>query len=189
MACNVVTGYTVNPVPTPDSNCVSVSPGKTILFSPTTIQGTKFSDHFVVGAGDVIIIDAYNMMDGYHIWVNRLVMSSYCRQQGCNCDGDAMANALGRDGAISFSERMTLGNDVNGWSLYRSADPQQYSRLQLIINVPGIYNLELEDPDAMLMPGTLEVEYLRCKASDMMTLPAQYLAGIVPTVLVAQDEI
>lgn len=174
MACNVVTGYTVTGNPVPESSCVTVSPGKTILFSPETPQDTKFSAPFLVSAGDAVIIDAYNLVENEKIFVNRLVMSSYCRPRGNNCNADDMAGAYGRDGTISFEERMTMGNAPERWSLLNDSDNP---RLQLLIAVPGLYRLEIEHPDIVLADGLLEVEYLRFKTADM-SIPDCYHAGI-----------
>ena len=111
--------------------------------------------------------------------MNRIVKSNFGPIAGDNCDPCAFDHAFGSDGKITFRERMTLGGSSEHWSLIKRADVSQ-SRLQLMIAVPGIYELELEEAD---MLGTMEVEYLAWEATILSYLPKEYFAGIMNTVI------
>lgn len=178
MSCNVSTGYALNPVPpAPRSGCVTTAPGKLVLFAPDTLTGTVYSPNFTVLPGSAIIIDAYNMVEGFHIYLNRLSITAPCPTTGSSCDPVAMANAFGGPSIIAGQSRMTLGNNPEGWSLYKSADETTtLSRLQMLITIPGTYNLELEDTASQL--GMMEVDAQTFSLNGMGCIPAVYHAGV-----------
>ena len=172
---NVKTGYVRTAESCSPAGGVMVStPGKIILFSPETAQGTIFSPSFSVMPGTMVLIDAYNMPEDYHIYLNRIIKSNYAPTVGDSCDPCAMDRAFGVDGKITFRERMTLGGSSEHWSLLKKNDVSQ-SRLQLLITIPGMYELELEDTT---MLGNMEVEYMIWNNSLTPYLPKDYFAGI-----------
>lgn len=175
MNCGVKTGTLYIPdMPSPAPDCVVPSPGKVILFSPETNPGVVYSKTFTVTEGNSALLDAYNVQEGKHIYVNRVVRSSYCPPVGDACDPLALSEAKGRDGVIVFRERMTLGSDPSRWHIYRDADPDK-SILQLFIAVPGTYELELEETE---MLGDLEVELQFLKNEALPRFPSDYFAGV-----------
>lgn len=79
---------------------------------------------------------------------------------------------------MAYSEVMKLGGNV--WRLYKntsSDDTTAGDILQIVITIPGIYRLRLEDPDAQL--GTMEVEAQYVKRCDLGGMPDTYFAGLV----------
>lgn len=178
MSCNVSTGYSLNPVPpAPASNCITSAPGKLVLFAPDTLSGTVYSPSFTVLPGYAVLIDAYNMVDGFHIYVNRLSITAPCPTTGSSCDPAAMANPYGGSSIIAGQSRMTLGNDADGWALYKSSnETDKASKLQLLITIPGTYNLELEDTVSQL--GMMEVDAQIFSLKGMDCIPAVYHAGV-----------
>ena len=179
MACNIETGYALSNTTVATGDCIVKSPGgKVILFQPETLPGTKYSRAFTVSPGRAVLIDAYNLPFEYKIYTNRLVVSTSCKVQGSNCDPYAMAQAYGNSAMIIFRERMTIGNSLDQWTLEnfdQSASNAKPPRLQMLITLPGTYELELEDPDAML--GSLEVELAEYDLAKLgMVLP--YMAGV-----------
>lgn len=178
MSCNISTGYALNPVPpAPAGNCVTSAPGKLVLFAPDTLAGTVYSPSFTVLPGNAILIDAYNMTEGFHIYVNRLSITAPCPTTGSSCDNAAMANPYGGPSIIAGQARMTLGNNPDGWTLYKSADETTTaSRLQLLITIPGTYNLELEDTGSQL--GMMEVDAQTFSLKGLDCIPAVYHAGV-----------
>lgn len=157
-------------------DCVSVSPGKVQLFTPDTIPGTEYSQMFVISPGQAVILDSYGLVGGYSIFIERVVRSSFCPPVGCNCSD--LDRAGGQDGVIAYSEVMKLGGNV--WRLYKGATSDDSSAgdiLQIVITIPGIYRLRLEDPDAQL--GTMEVEAQYVKRCDLGGMPDTYFAGLV----------
>ena len=177
MSCNISTGYALNPVPpAPAGNCVTSAPGKIVLFSPETLSGTVYSSSFTVLPGYAAIIDAYNMVEGFHIYVNRLSITAPCPTTGSSCDPVAMANPYGGSSVIAGQARMTLGNNPDGWSLYKSADETATpSRMQMLIAIPGTYNLELEDTGSQL--GMMEVDAQMFSLKGIPCIPSVYHAG------------
>lgn len=176
MSCDISTGYYVNNTQScVTDNRVIVSPGKSILFSPETPQGTVFSPTFSVYPGSAILIDAYNMPLDQPIYVNRVVKSTTAPITGDPCDPCAMNGAYGTSGVITFRERMTLGGKPNAWRLIKTAEPATQT-LQLLVAVPGTYELELSDTN---MLGDLEVEYAEWLINATPCLPFNYFAGIV----------
>lgn len=174
MACNISTGF-VRPVGrgcVPANDLVIASPGKIILFSPETPQGTVYSPTFTVSSGLAVLLDAYNLPVDKHIYVNRIVKSTTAPAVGDTCDPCAMGTAFDPAGVIVFRERMTLGNP-DAWQLVKTAAG---GVLQLLIVVPGTYELELEDTT---MLGDMEVEYMAWSVETMPDLPSSYFAGIV----------
>lgn len=175
MDCNIVTGMTLGASVTPSGSCLVASPGKKILFSPQTPAGTDRSETFTVTPGFAILIDAYNMVEDYKIFLDRVIVTSECITAGNAC-ADDMRKAAGSDPVIVFRERMTLGNNPAYWTLCKFSDPSKFSRCQLLIAVPGTYQLELQDPAVQL--GNLEVEYQQFKLADLGHIPANYFGGI-----------
>lgn len=179
MGCNITTGYSVGAAAASTSNCVITSPGKIVLFDPTTLAGTKRSNPFTIPEGSVGIIDGYNLKEGYHIYLNKLVILSKCVTTGCGCDGNAkIADAMGEKADVAFRSRMTIGNNPGYWSLYNPSDSGQYPRLQMLVAIPGTYELELEDEQAQLMDNMMQVELQISKRSVLGQLPDNYFGGI-----------
>lgn len=179
VSCNIITGYTVGgKTSTKDGDCVHVSPGKTVLISPETPQGTQYTRTITVAPGEAVLIEAFNLVEDYHLYVNRVIRSSECAKMGCACDPQDLANTYGAEGSISFRTRMTLGNSPELWSLIKYSDATKDSRLQLMITVPGMYELELEEPDTQLAQGLTWVDYQRFRLEQVGTLPFAYQAGV-----------
>lgn len=176
MGCNITTGVTLGASVTPSGSCLVASPGKKILFSPETPAGTDRSETFTVTPGSAILIDAYNMKsDDQKIFLDRVIVTSECIT-ACNACSDDIKKAAGSAPVIVFRERMTLGNNPAYWTLCKFSDPAKYSRCQMLIAIPGTYQLELQNPDTQL--GDLEVEYQVLKLSDLGHIPANYFGGI-----------
>lgn len=154
------------------------TPGKSVLFNEFSDPTNKFSPWFYVDVGQTVLLDAYNLKPDVHIFVNRLLISNVPPQRGCNCNENDMRNALGRDGVVTHSERMTLGPDNLLWSIYNPSDPAcaNERRMQLMLSIPGIYNLEIEDITDVI--GDLRVEYAIWRTKEVPDLPAEYHAGI-----------
>lgn len=174
--CSIVTGYAVSPM----SNCPPMegrllqSPGKNILFSPDTPQGTIFSPSITVTPGKCVLIDAYNMPKDQPIYVNRIVKSTSGPVQVDMCDPCAIkCAALGAPGTIMFRERMRMGCTGAPWQLLNS--DQTVPVIQLLVAVPGTYELELSDTN---MLGDMEVEYVGWDLSLTPYLPKDYFAGV-----------
>lgn len=210
MACNITTGLTLGATTiSSTSTCLVNSPGKVILFSPTTLSGTDRSATFTVTPGMAVLIDAYNMVEDLAIYVNRVVVTSECitSSSACGCN-PKLSQATAP--TIVFRERMTIGEYPDDWKLIKySSDTaevtttdtkvvattvdettttqtivttdtktvEQKSRLQLLITLPGTYELELEDTTQQL--GSLEVEYQAFKISDVGHLPDAYYGGVI----------
>lgn len=174
MKCDshISTGFVAGPRNScvPNGNILAASPGRTILFSPETPLDTKFSDTFTVDPGRCVLIDTYNMPFDKAIYVNRVVKSTTRPISGDSCDPCAMAAAYGTRDVIVFRERMMLGS-VNGepWQLVKTEGG--VAIVQMLIVVPGTYELELMD-DNML--GDLEVEYMSFSMEQMPVLPSKY---------------
>lgn len=151
------------------------SPGKTILFSPESSYDVKYSPSFTVKAGSAVLVDAYNMPEDSYIYVNRLVKTTTALPVGNNCDPCAMHGAYGTDGVVLFRERMRLGcKDELGWRLQKHTGKDTIS--QMLIVVPGTYELELND---VSMLGDLEVELVEWNLTLTPQLPQNYFAGVL----------
>lgn len=178
MGCGVSTGRVLGQAaPESFETCVVSPPGKTILFAPETDPGTIYSRTFTVTEGNSVLVDGYNIPEGKHIFVNRVVCTSYCPapvNNTCSACDPLDLEALDRPGLIVFRARMTLGSDPSRWHLYCDADPHK-SVLQLFIAMPGTYELELEETE---MLGDLEVELQYVKNEHLLALPADYFAGV-----------
>ena len=175
MGCNIVTGIALSPSVSPKGTCLVASPGKRVLFSPTTPAGTDRSEPITITPGNAILIDAYNMKVDLHIYIDRVVVTSECITQGNAC-ADDMKSAGQASPVIVFRERLTVGNNPDNWTLCKYSDSEKVSRCQLLLAIPGTYQLELESPDEQL--GDLEVEYQMFKLSDLGMLPKNYFGGI-----------
>lgn len=170
----ISTGYPINPMRCgPDDTALMAAPGKVVLFSPETRPGTIYSRSFTVNPGEAIIIDTYNMPDNGMIYVNRLVKSTTGPTTGDTCDPCAMDGAYGTDGRILFREKMTLGGQYWGLGKHFLGIVQQ-PILQLIVMIPGTYELELSNTD---MLGDMEVEYMVVPLASIMHMPAFYYPG------------
>ena len=175
MGCNIVTGVALSPAFSPKGTCLVSSPGKRVLFSPTTPAGTDRSEPITITPGNAILIDAYNMATDLHIYVIRVVVTSECITQGNACSDD-MKSAGRTAPVVVYRERLTIGNDPDKWTLCKYSDNTKVSRCQLLLAIPGTYQLELESPDEQL--GDLEVEAQAFKLSDLGMLPKNYFGGI-----------
>lgn len=178
MTCNIQTGYTLGATASSSGSCLVASPGKVILFSPTTLAGTDRSAPFTLTAGMAVLIDAYNLEPDLHIYLNRIVITSDCITAGVACNDADMRKAGGSAPTVVFRERMTLGNNPKKWSLIKPSDDESTDvRCQLYLSIPGTYELELEDASVQLN-GAMEVEYQAFKVADVGHLPAAYYGGI-----------
>lgn len=156
---------------------LTATPGKSVLFSPESPQGYVYSPSFTIVPGQIVLIDAYNLTYDLPIYVNRVLISTTGAGTGDNCDPCAMGSAYGSAGVITFRERMSLGRDIRCWELvkYSTEECEYQSKLQLMIAVPGTYELELSDAS---MLGDMQVEYQEWTAVLTPTLPPSYHAGI-----------
>lgn len=154
------------------------SPGNLILFDAYSSAEDKFSPFFSIQPGEAALIDAYNLDYDQYIYLNRLVVSSYAPTTGCNCDPRDMQGAYGQPGQITYIARMTLGGDDRAWALYNPSSSQceHRRRLQMLLAIPGKYNLELDD---VSMLGSLRVEAQIWKLTQTPYLPNNYFAGIL----------
>jgi len=176
MGCDIDTGYSLSAPSTPSSVCIVKSPGKNILFSPETLPGTDRSTYFTVEPGSAVLIDAYNLEYDKHIYLNRLVLSSNCKVPGNACNPHDIANPVGSYIRL-YGERMTLGGTAEKWSIIKyNSESTKESQLQLLIAIPGTYELELEDP-ATQLNGTMEVEYMKFDLRNLH-LADLYFGGI-----------
>lgn len=168
----ISTGYPINPMRCgPDDTALMAAPGKVVLFSPETRHGTIYSRSFTVNPGEAVIIDAYNMPEHRNIFVNRLVKSTTGPMTGDTCDPCAMDGAYGTEGRILFRGKMALGGQP--WRLYYDlSNSAMYT--QMIIMIPGTYELELEETD---MLGDMEVEYMTVPLASIMHMPLIYYPG------------
>lgn len=180
MSCNIITGYTVGQDTRSgdDAACVNVSPGKVALITPETPQGTRYTRTFTVPAGDAVLIEAFNLVPEYHVYVNRVVRSSECARSGCACDANDLQSTYKAESSVAFRSRMTLGNNSGRWSLIDFTDVTHGPRLQLLITIPGMYELELEDPDAQLAQGLTWIDYQTFRLDQVGFMPSAYQAGI-----------
>ena len=87
-----------------------------------------------------------------------------------------MKAAAGSTPEIVYRNRMNIGNSASYWTLVSFSDEKKKSRNQLLITLPGTYELELEDAAQQL--GDMEVEYQSFKLSDVGHLPDSYYGGI-----------
>lgn len=119
------------------------------------------------------MLEAYNMPDDSPIYINRLVRASFAPPTATPCPPCNMGMFPGPEGIIMSRERMTLGDGQKWWRLYKNSAGDD-SVLQSIIAVPGVYELELSDPD---MLGDLQVEYITWNLSLTPGMPSVYYAG------------
>lgn len=174
MSCNVTTGYSLSASASASSGtCLVATPGKVILFSPETLAGTDRSIPFTITPGNAALIDAYNLTADYHVYLNKAIYTSTCKVQGCACDPKSISGIS--TPVRMYGERMTLGGNPENWSLIKYSDESKVSRLQLLIAIPGTFELELEDPDAQL--GNMEIE-MQVFPIKELHLPDNYFGGI-----------
>lgn len=176
MSCNIQTGISLVPSAPPAGNCVSSAPGRSVLFAPDTLAGTVYSPSFTVTPGNAVLIDAYNMVEDFHIYVNRLSITAPCSSTGCNCNPADMANAFGGSSIMAGRERMTIGNAPANWALYKSSSDSTQNKTQILITLPGTYELELENTASQL--GMMEVDLQQFSLKDIGCIPAVYHAGV-----------
>lgn len=148
-----------------------------VLFHELSPRESKLSNVFPVREKEIAVIETYNMPSGYHIYTNRVIWSSPIPITGPMCGTDNACKQMRQEGEVLFRERMTLGYaGLENWSLYRpSTGCTKNPRLQLIIAVPGVYELELED-ESML--GDLLVTYTIFNKELTSPLPFDYYAGM-----------
>lgn len=181
MSCGKIsTGYMLGAVNSGNDNSSLSTPGRVVLFSPESSQEDVSSPSFGVEPGQAIFVEAYNMPEGYSIYVNRLVRASYAPPHASPCPPCNMGKFPGPGGIIMYRERMTLGDGSNWWRLYKSSVPNDTgfddrSVLQLLITIPGLYELELSSVD---MLGDLQVEYITWNLGLTPNLPSVYYAGV-----------
>lgn len=174
MSCgNISTGYFRDATRITNDSMPMSSPGRTVLFSPNSTFDTIYSPTFNVEPGLAVLIETYNMPDASPIYVNRLVRASFAPPNATPCPPCNMGAFPGPDGIIMFRERMTLGDGANWWRLFKSSTDNT-SVLQLLIMVPGTYELELSSSD---MLGDLQVEYITWNLSLTPHMPSVYYAG------------
>lgn len=175
MSCvNVSTGYyRGGPSRVSNENAQLFTPGRVVLFSQESNLDSVYSPSFNVEAGQAAFVEAYNMPDANPIYVNRLVRASYAPPQASPCPPCNMDKFPGPDGIIVNRERMTLGDGEKWWQLFKD-EASQTSVLQMLIVIPGTYELELSSVD---MIGDLQVEYLTWNLSLTPHLPSVYYAG------------
>ena len=158
-------GYSSCP---PADTPVIRTPGKTILFSPESAYDNYYSPSFTLTPGSVALIDGYNMPeeDQYYITVDRLVKSTKALPVGGNnCNPCDMKRAFGSGDITLFRETMSLGG--NEWRLTKKHP-------QLLITIPGIYDLRLSSLD---MIGDMEVELMMWE-QPRVHYPESYFAGL-----------
>lgn len=173
----VSTGYVPQGAPCKqDDGTGQIVPDITVLFSPDSPPDSVTSVKSIpVMAGQAVLIEAYNMPDDMPIYVNRIIKASYPPYTGVTCPPCAMPYVQGPDGYTVFKERMTLGSE-NCWTLIKSnSESECASRLQLIITVPGLYELELSSVE---MLGSLQVQYIRWELGLTPNMPSLYYAGV-----------
>lgn len=167
---NISTGsYTTpRPVCPPEQNTpLMKSPGKIIFFSPESPVDIKYSPSVTVEPGQALLITSYNWgnVNDARIYVNTIVKSTTPpRCGGNNCNPCDMAYAYGTDGVIVFRQRMLLGRYY--WFLSKQD-------AQLLIALPGMYELEVSDME--MLGKDLEVEGIFMPAPH--NLPEEYFAG------------
>lgn len=174
--CNIQTSITV-PQQASSVNLVNApaTPGYTPLFTPETPMGTRFSKRFLVPPGQSVLVEAYNLQDDMPIWVNRLIIMSQNHNTGTMCPPCGIS-PLSPDEAQAFRSRLTMGMGEQTWSLINySGANRPYSRLQILIQLPGWYDLELSNTN---MLGTLQVYYSMWDNSLTPNLPVYYYTGV-----------
>lgn len=139
------------------------------IFTPRTPLDQTLSYPIWVLSGEVVVIDAYEMPANRSIFVNNVSVASYQPLSGDNTNGYQMMFWQGRGPVILFHKRMDLGNPEY-WKLTDT-------RTQLLIAIPGTYQLELESED--MLGSTLQVQY-RVEKDLIPGLPKEYWGGIMP---------
>lgn len=179
MDCDVQTGYIAGgAVPAPSGDCVMPAGGRRELITPESPLDLNFTNTFTVTAGNAVLLDAYNMVAGFHLYLQRIVRQAWCPTPGHACNPwEHQAAQHPVAGPISYYDYVTLGGDQDKWSLYKAADDSGVSRLQLIIVVPGMYRLELEEPSSQL-GNDMEVGYIVFPIGPLV-LPPAYLGGLI----------
>lgn len=174
MSCgNISTGFFQGANRVANDNTPLSTAGRKVLFSPNSPFDMIYSPTFTVEPGLAILIEAYNMPDASPIYVNRLVRASFRPPTATPCPPCNMGAFPGPDGIIMNRERMTLGNGQAHWALNKDSTNDN-SKLQLLIMVPGLYELELSDID---MLGDLQVEYITWNLGLTPYMPSVYYAG------------
>lgn len=168
MDCNVVTGYMAggSSACPPRAGRIVPPAGRLPLFTPDTPPGTLYSRPITLVAGDIILIDGYNMPDIQKIFLNRIVIASPEMAMGNNCDPCALDAVYGPGGKIVYRNRMLLGGRY--WTLSKTIP-------QLMVAIPGSYELELETVD---MLGNMDVGYTTWPAAKTPDLPDKYFATV-----------
>lgn len=174
MSCgNISTGFFRGSTRVANDSTPMFTPGRTVLFSSNSPMDMIYSPTFTVEPGLAVLIETYNMPDAFPIYVNRLVRASFAPPTATPCPPCNMEALPGPEGTIMNRERMTLGDGDKWWRLYKNSAGDD-SVLQLMIMVPGLYELELSDRD---MLGDLQVEYITWNLSLTPYMPSVYYAG------------
>lgn len=160
-----------------DQRKLALPSGMRVLFNEYSPRESKLSIPFLVRDKDIALIETYNMPSDYYIYVNRVVWSSPIPITGPMCGTDNACKQMNQEGEVLFRERMTLGYaGLENWSLLKpSTNCAKNPRLQLMIGVPGVYELELQD-ESML--GDLLVTYTILSKELTSPLPFDYYAGM-----------
>lgn len=151
--------------------------GRVYFFDSLSRTDMALSHPVQVSAGQVLLISAYEMPYDMPIWINRLVQANAAPICGDNCQPGVLENAGGPMAQVVRRERMTLGVGQNGWVFNRSSTKPNCSVLQLIVAVPGWYELEVSDL-SMLADGTLIVEGEFWNYNLTQGIPTVYYAGV-----------
>jgi len=177
MGCsNVSTGFFRPGSQAGTASQLQAVPGRVSLFTPESPAEEIFSPTFTVDVGNMALIEAYNMPSDFPIYVNRVVRANFIPPTVSSCPPSNMAAFPGRDGIIISRERMTLGGSQLQWQLNKNSTDSSLSILQLMIAIPGVYELELSSED---MLGELLVEFILWDSRLTRGLPDAYFAGIL----------
>ncbi len=187
MPCdNINTGGFVHPHMHGRGPCKHMvsAPGKQlVLFTQESPPDNVYSPTFTVVPGQSVLLEAYNLPEDGFIKVNRVVISTTCPTVGSPCDPNDMKYAYGTPGVIMFRAPMMLGGRVWGLRAYQSGSLDNNGVTatcdvmfpQLLINIPGTYELELSDTSLL---GDLEVEGLVWDNALTPEVPQTYYAGV-----------
>jgi hypothetical protein len=140
----------------PDGNfdkVARVRPLNVVVFSPHTPGEQTFSERITIPLGKAYFFRAHDVPDGKSIFINGVSLAASVPLGGGGCfppEGYC-------EGPDLRVQRMTLGG-ADKWVLTAEFP-------QVLVNLPGIYRLELESPD---MLGDLYVEYTEFLASDRL---------------------
>lgn len=147
------------------------------LFTPETPDNTQYSEPIHVQPGTSILIEAYNMASSVPIYVNKIVTATYNHNTASMCPPCCVPSVISPESQIVFRSRVTLGDGMDYWKLEADSGTENNTVAQLMIQIPGSYELELSDPDSLL--GILYVHYYKWDSRLVQGLPFKYHAGIM----------